>query len=293
MLIDKRGRRRAALIERLLLLIFILAGFLLVLALGCVCLFVLRGGSAAADRFSVSAMLLGDTWKPSAGQYGLLPMLAGSAMVVFPALLFGVPCGFGLAIWLVWYCPRRLYDIFKPATELLAGIPSVVYGFWGMETLLPLMHRLTGSGMCALTAGLLLGLMLTPTAAGLAEATLRALPQHIYSGARALGADREQSIIFGVLPAARQGLASAAMLALGRAVGESMAVIMVAGNQARLPHSLLDGVRTLAAGIALEAGYASGDHRDALYFSAALLLCISLMLGAGFSLLSARRSVSR
>lgn len=233
----------------------------------------------------------GRIWRPGQGQFGILPMIVGSLYVTAGAAVLGLPLGLLCAVYLSHYCPERLYKILKPAVSLLAGIPSIVYGFFGLLVLVPAIQRLTGSsGKGLLTASLLLGLMILPTMIDLSETALRAVPESCYQGALALGATHERSVFCAVLPAASSGVLSGAILGVGRAIGETMAVIMVAGNQAMLPTGLLRGLRTMTANIVLEMGYASGLHRQALIATGVVLFVFILLINACFSMLKRRQS---
>ncbi len=259
---------------------------LAVLAVGAICFFLLWEGAPAIGRIGIGDFLLGRDWRPGEDLYGILPMLAGSAAITAGALLIGVPIGLLTAAFLAAFCPERLSRLMRPAINLMAGIPSVVYGFFGLMVIVPFVRlSFGGRGMCILSASLLLGLMILPTIIVVAESALRAVPRPIYEGALALGATHERSIFCVVFPAAKSGVLAAVVLGLGRAVGETMAVIMVAGNQAVLPHSILKGVRTLTINIVLEMGYAADLHRDALIATALVLLLIALVLNGCFSLL--------
>jgi phosphate transport system permease protein len=221
-------------------------------------------------------------WRPGSGLYGIAPMIFGSLCVTAGAVLLGAPLGVLTAVYTARFCPRRLCRILRPAIALLAGIPSVIYGFFGVVLLVPAMRALGGGGgKSALTASILLGIMILPTIIGVAEAAIRAVPESFHEGALALGATHEQSVFFVLLPAARSGVLAGVILGVGRSVGETMAVIMVAGNQAVIPDSLLLGVRTLTANIVLEMGYAADLHREALIATAVVLfvfiLCINLL----------------
>jgi phosphate transport system permease protein len=221
----------------------------------------------------------GTVWKPSEGLYGIRSMLAGSACVTLGAMLAGVPLGLLCALYLSRFCPRGIYRPLRWGISLLAGIPSIVYGFFGLTVLVPVLGRWTGTGgKGLLTAALLLGLMTLPTIISVAESALSAVPETYYEGALALGATHERGVFSVVLPAAGSGVLSAVILGMGRAVGETMAVMMVAGNQALMPRGLLAGLRTMTTGIILEMGYASGLHREALIAMGAVLLVLILLL---------------
>lgn len=233
--------------------------------------------------------LLGRQWKPLNDIYGIFPMIVGSIYVTAGAMLIGVPIGLLCAVFLAEFCPPAVYRIVKPAVDLLAGIPSVVYGFFALMVIVPIMQDLFGvSGKNMITASVLLGLMILPTIIGVSEAAIRAVPESYYEGALALGATRERSVFAAVLPAAKSGILAGVVLGIGRAIGETMAVIMVAGNQPVIPGSLLSGVRTMTANIVMEMGYATGLHREALIATAVVLFVFILIINLAFSLLKRR-----
>jgi phosphate transport system permease protein len=206
-------------------------------------------------------------------------MIMGSVYVTLGAVIIGAPMGIFTAVFMAYYCPKTAHKILKPATDLLAGIPSIVYGFFGLVLLVPLIRNLFGGGGSSmLAASIILGIMILPTIIGISEAAIRAVPATCYENAVALGAGRERSIFFAVLPAAKKGVTAGVVLGIGRAIGETMAVIMVAGNQARMPDGLLKGVRTLTANIVIEMGYAADLHREALFATALVLLGFILII---------------
>jgi len=214
----------------------------------------------------------------------ILPMILGSIYVTAGAILVGVPIGILTAVFLSRFCPKGLYKIIKPAINLLAGIPSVVYGFFGMVVIVPVMSFLFGgSGKSMATASVLLGIMILPTIIGVSESAINAVPDSYYEGALALGASHERSVFFVTLPAARSGILAGVILGIGRAIGETMAVIMVAGNQARMPKGIFEGVRTMTANIVLEMGYATDLHREALIATAVVLFVFILIINLSFS----------
>jgi phosphate transport system permease protein len=264
--------------------VFFAAALFSVLAVLLICLFLLAGGVPAIGEIGVFRFLLGTDWSPAdiPPSFGILPMIVGSLAVTAGAVLIGVPVGLLTAVFLARTCPAKLYKRVKPGVDLLAGIPSVVYGFFGMTTLVPLL----GSSIAA--ASLLLGIMILPTVIALAESALRAVPESYYEGALALGAGHYRSVFRVVLPAARSGVLAAVVLGVGRAVGETMAVIMVAGNQARMPASLFKGVRTLTANIVMDMGYAEGLHRRALFATGAVLFVFIMIINLSFSALKGR-----
>ena len=216
-------------------------------------------------------------------------MIIGSIYVTAGAIIVGVPIGIFCAVFMARFCPKGLYKVLKPATELLAGIPSIVYGFFGLVVIVPLMQTtFGGSGKSVLTASVLLGIMILPTIIGVSESAIRAVPATYYEGALALGATHERSIFFALLPAAKSGILAAIILGVGRAIGETMAIIMVAGNQPVIPSGILSGVRTLTANIVMEMGYAAGLHRESLIATAVVLFVFILIINLSFSMVKRR-----
>lgn len=269
--------------------VFLLAACVSVILVMMICGFLFVKGLPTMLEIGVVDFLFGTKWKPGIDVYGILPMILGSIYVTAGALVIGVPIGILTAIFMAYYCPEKIYGILKPAVELLAGIPSVVYGFFGLVVLVPFMRdNLGGTGLSMLTASILLGMMILPTVISVAEAALRAVPESYYEGALALGADHTRSVFSIIVPAAKSGIFAAIILGIGRAIGETMAVIMVAGNQARIPQGLLEGVRTMTANIVIEMGYAADLHRDALIATAVVLFVFIVIINVGFSYLKGR-----
>ncbi|MCL2022963.1 MAG: phosphate ABC transporter permease subunit PstC [Oscillospiraceae bacterium] len=256
-----------------------------------ICYFLFSGGLPAIGKIGVGEFLLGKQWKPANQLFGIFPMIIGSIYVTAGALLVGVPLGVLTAVYLAKFCPKPLYKALNPAISLMAGIPSVIYGFFGLVVMVPFVRNIlgVGSGKSMLTASLLLGIMILPTIIRVSESAIKAVPKSYYEGALALGATPERGMFFTVLPAAKSGVTAGVILGLGRAVGETMAVIMVAGNQAMLPESLADGVRTLTANVVLEMGYAEGLHREALIATAAVLFVFILIINLLLSLVKRRQ----
>ena len=291
-----RGAKRAGhalLKEQIMRAVFALSALAAILAVGLICVFLFAGGLPAMGKIGVFQFLFGKEWSPSdiPPEFGILPMIVGSLYVTAGAILFGVPIGIFTAVFMAKICPKRLYKLLKPAIDLLAGIPSVVYGFFGIVILVPLVRNLFGgNGSSILTASLLLGIMILPTVIGITESALRAVPGELYEGAVALGASHERAVFGVVLPAAKSGVMAAVVLGVGRAIGETMAVKMVAGNQAllRLPNEFLKGVRTLTANVVIEMGYAEGLHREALIATGVVLFVFILLINLLFSLLNRR-----
>lgn len=265
-------------------MIFLLSACASILAVAVICLFLFANGIPAIGKIGVFDFLMGEKWKPGNNIYGILPMVLGSIYVTAGAILVGVPIGILTAVFLSRFCPKGLYKIIKPAINLLAGIPSVVYGFFGMVVIVPVMSFLFGgSGKSMATASVLLGIMILPTIIGVSESAINAVPDSYYEGALALGASHERSVFFATLPAARSGILAGVILGIGRAIGETMAVIMVAGNQARMPKGIFEGVRTMTANIVLEMGYATDLHREALIATAVVLFVFILIINLSFS----------
>ncbi|HPX84701.1 MAG TPA: phosphate ABC transporter permease subunit PstC [Bacilli bacterium] len=278
--------------EKITKIIFTLSAGISILAVLLICFFLFLNGLPAIFKIGVFNFLLGKTWKPANNIFGLLPMIIGSFYVTGGAIILGVPIGILTAIFLAYFCPNKLYRYLKPAVELLAGIPSVVYGFFGLMVIVPLIRGLfTGNGNSLLAASIILGIMILPTIISISEAAIRAVPRHYYEGALALGASHERSVFFTVVPAAKSGILAGVILGVGRAIGETMAVIMVAGNQAIIPNSLFDGVRTLTANIVLEMGYAADLHREALIGTAVVLFVFILIINLSFSALKRKSNI--
>lgn len=264
--------------------VFFSAASVSVIALCLIVLFIFSNGAPALREVGLADFILGRTWKPSAGLYGILLMILGSVYVTAGALAIGVPLGIFTAVFTARYCPKKLLPCFKSAVSLLAGIPSVVYGYFGLAVIVPLVRRaLGGSGKGVLSCSILLGIMILPTIIKLSCAALEALPRFYYEGALALGATRERSVFSVELPAAAKGILSSMILGCGRAVGETMAVVMVAGNQAVIPSHITSGVRTLTANVVLEMGYATELHRSALIATACVLFVFVAAINVIFS----------
>ena len=271
--------------ELLMHILFFLTACVSIFAVVLICVFLFANGIPAIGKIGVFKFLLGTKWKPGNDIYGILPMILGSLYVTPGAIIIGVPIGLLTAVFLAKFCPKGLYKILKPATELMAGVPSVVYGFFGLVVLVPLVQNIFGvAGNTMLTASVLLGIMILPTIVGVSESAIRAVPDSYYEGSLALGASHERSVFFATLPAARSGILAGVVLGIGRAIGETMAVVMV-GNKPRMPQGLLDGVRTMTANIVMEMGYATDLHREALIATAVVLFVFILMINVTFSLL--------
>ncbi len=270
-------------------LLFFLTACISIAAVVLICVFLFASGIPAIREIGVFKFLLGIKWKPANNLYGIFPMIVGSLYVTAGALLIGVPIGILTAVFLARFCPPGIYKPLKSAVNLMAGIPSVVYGFFGLVVLVPFVREVFGGrGMSVLAASILLGLMILPTIISVSESSIRAVPQSYYEGGLALGASHERSVFHTVLPAAKSGIFAGVVLGIGRAVGETMAVMMVAGNQPVIPNSVLSGVRTLTANIVLEMGYSTDLHREALIGTAVVLFVFILIINLSLSLLKRR-----
>jgi phosphate ABC transporter permease protein PstC len=265
--------------DKIISTILLAIAFSAILGLAIITVFIFKEGVPIILRVGGREFFLSSNWDPTGEHFGIFSMIVGSLMVTFGAMVFGVVFSLGLAIVLTQFCPPRLAGVLKPVIELLAGIPSVVYGFVGVVTLVPLIRvHLGGPGLSVLAASIVLGIMVLPTVTSIAVDALNAVPRPYWEGSIALGATRWQTTRMVMLKAARSGIVAAVILGMGRAVGETMAVIMVAGNTLAIPHSLLDPVRTLTSNIALEMGYASGHHRQALFATGVTLFAIIMVL---------------
>lgn len=273
-------------------IVFLIAAFVSIAAVALICVFLFVNGIPAMKEIGFGRFLSGEVWRPSNELYGILPFILGSIYVTAGALIIGVPAGLLTAIFLAKFCPEGIYKIMKPFINLMAGIPSVVYGFFGMCVLVPLVRSLFGvNGNTMLTASILLGMMILPTIISVSETAIRAVPDKYYQGALALGATHERSVFLTVVPAAKSGIMAGIILGVGRAIGETMAVIMVAGNQPRIPDGLLTGVRTMTANIVIEMGYAADLHREALIATGVVLFVFILIINLLFSILKRRTVV--
>lgn len=277
--------------EGVMKIVFLLAACFSILAVALICVFLFANGVPAILKIGVFDFLLGQKWMPSNNIFGIFPMIVGSVYVTAGAIIIGVPMGILCAVFLARFCPEKLYKVVKPAVSLLAGIPSIVYGFFGLVVIVPIMQDLVGgSGKGVLTASILLGIMILPTVIGVSESAIRAVPNSYYEGALALGATHERSVFFTLLPAAKQGILAGVILGVGRAIGETMAVVMIAGNQPVVPDSIFGGVRTLTANIVMEMGYAADLHREALLGTGVVLFVFILLINLSFSALKRRKS---
>jgi len=262
-----------------------------IMILGLITFFIFEQGLPLIWKIGPRAFILGERWVPSQGSFGILPMIACSFWVTIGALAIGIPLGLACAIFLSEWSPPSVGMVLRPAIQLLAAIPSVIYGFWGLIVLVPLVRNyLGGPGLSILSGSLILGFMILPTIISISEDSLNALPSSYKQGALALGATHWQAIWRVLIPAARSGIVTSIILGMGRAVGETMAMIMILGNAVKMPTSFLDSARTLTTNIGIEMGYASGDHRQALFATGVVLFIIIMLLNSLAIFLSRRRA---
>lgn len=285
--------KKSKILDIFMEIVFLVSACVSIIAVLLICVFLFANGVPAIGKIGVFKFLLGDVWQAGNDIYGILPMILGSVYVTAGAIIIGVPLGILTAVFLAKFCPKKLYGILKAGVDLLAGIPSVVYGFFGLMVIVPFIRdnfraRFGGNGLSIVSASILLGMMILPTIISVSESAIRAVPEKYYQGALALGATHERSVFLTVLPAAKSGVMAGIVLGIGRAIGEAMAVVMVAGNQARMPKGIFDGIRTLTANIIIEMGYATDLHRSALIATGVVLFIFILIINGLFSVLKRR-----
>ena len=278
--------------EKIMEYVLLLTAVISILALALMCVFLFANGIPAMQEIGFLNFLIGTEWRPGNKIFGILPMILGSLYVTGGALIIGVPIGVLMSIFMARFCPQKIYKFLKPIVDLLAGIPSIVYGFFGLVVLVPFIRENVENcrGQSILTAAILLGIMILPTIIGAAEPAIRAVDASFYEGALALGATHERSVFSVIVPAANSGILAAVILGVGRALGETMAVMMIVGNQPRVPDSILQGVRTLTTNIVLEMGYATDLHREALIATGVVLFVFILIINLCFSALKHKKA---
>lgn len=272
--------------EKAMQLVFLIAACASIVAVILICVYMFGNGIPAMQKIGFKEFLTGTEWKPNNEIFGILPMIIGSIYVTIGAIIIGVPIGILCATYMAKFCPPKIQKILKPAIDLLAGIPSIVYGFFGLMVIVPIIQDVFGTGgKGILTASIMLGIMILPTIISVSESNIRAVPDAYYEGALALGATHECSVFFTVIPAAKSGITAAVILGVGRAIGETLAVSVIVGNSPVIPESVLDMARTMTTNIVLEMGYAEGLHREALIATAVVLFVFILIINLLFSLL--------
>lgn len=289
-----RGKNRLERNDRLVRLALLVVAFSAVSILLVITVFIIQQGTPIMFKYGLKSFLAGGNWYPSEKVFGLWPMIVGSLFVTAGALVIGIPFGLACAIVLTEFSSKRVRRVIKPVIELLAGIPSVVYGFIGVVILVPFIREtLGGPGLSVLAASIILGIMILPTIISISVDSIQAIPLSYREGSVALGATKWQTVKMVLLPAARSGIIASIILGMGRAIGETMAVIMIAGNAASVPRSVLDPVRTLTSNIALEMGYATGEHRQALFATGVILFIIIMILNTIANVTSSRMKGSK
>jgi phosphate ABC transporter permease protein PstC len=288
-----RGKNKLERKDRLVYLALLVVALSAISVLLVITVFIIGQGTPIMFKYGLKSFLAGKDWYPSEKAFGLLPMIVGSLYVTAGALVIGVPFGLACAVVLTEFSSKRVRRVVKPLVELLAGIPSVVYGFMGVIILVPFIRETFGGpGLSVLAVSIILGIMILPTIISISVDSLQAVPPSYREGSIALGATRWQTVKMVLFPAARSGIVASVILGMGRAIGETMATIMIAGNAAQIPRSLLMPVRTLTSNIALEMSYATGEHLEALFATGVILFIIIMILNTIANLTSSRRRKS-
>ncbi len=241
--------------------------------------FILKEGIPVISKYGFAKFILGTTWAPMRHEYGIYPMIVGSILVTIGALIVGVPIGLGCAIFLAEIANAKLAKLIRPGVELLAGIPSVIYGLYGLIVIVPFIRKtFNNQGFSILAGSIILAIMILPTIVNISEAAIRSVPKEYKEGSLALGSSHWQAISNVVVPSARSGILAAVVLGMGRAIGETMAIIMITGNTTIVPNSILSPIRTLTGNIGIEMGYASGEHQKALFATGVVLFIFIMIL---------------
>lgn len=277
--------------ETIMKYVFLISALMSIVALVTIIYFIFANGLPIMFEYGITDFLFGNEWRPSNNPplFGLFPMIVGSIYATLGAAVLGVPVGVLTAIYMAHFCPDWLYKFLKPAVKLMASIPSIVMGFFAMRLIVPaIRENLGGTGYSLLAAIIILSIMILPTIIELSESSIRSVPKTFYSASVGLGATHERTVMSVIVPAAKSGVLSSVVLGIGRAIGETMAVVMVAGNQPVIPGGLLDGMRTLTINIVLEMGYATGAHREALIATAVVLFVFIFIINGSFLILKNR-----
>ncbi|WP_148498678.1 phosphate ABC transporter permease subunit PstC [Peptoniphilus senegalensis] len=283
--VHKGNQRKAFTKEEVFKYFFLICSILSILFLLLICIFIFKDSLAFIGKVGVKNFVLNDAWTPMnvPASYGILPMIIGSVLITAMSCITAVPVSIMVACYLAFDCPKNIYRILKPALNLMTGIPSIVYGFFALTVIVPINREVFGgTGMNMLSAAILLLIMVLPTIISMAEASLRTVPQSFYQGSLSLGATHDETITRVMVPAAKSGIFAGIILGVGRAIGETMAVVLVAGNQTRLTLNPLKGIRTMTTNIVMEMAYAAGEHRQALIATAAVLFIFILLINIGF-----------
>lgn len=291
--LHNNNQRKAFTKEEIFKYFFLLCSILSIFFLLLICVFIFKDSFGFIANIGVGDFLFNDNWAPmnSPPSYGILPMIVGSVLITAFSSIAAIPVAIMVSCYLAFDCPKNIYRILKPALNLMTGIPSIVYGFFALTIIVPINRSLFGgTGMNMLSASILLLIMILPTIISMAESSLRTVPKSYYQGSLSLGATHDETITRVMVPAAKSGIFAGIILGVGRAIGETMAVILVAGNQARLTFNPLKGIRTMTTNIVLEMAYAAGEHRQALIATAAILFIFILIINIGFFYLKTRES---
>lgn len=289
--LHKENQRKAFTKEEVFKYFFLICSILSIFFLLLICIFIFKDSFGFIGKIGVKNFVLKDAWTPMnvPASYGILPMIIGSVLITAMSCIAAVPVSIMVACYLAFDCPKNIYRILKPALNLMTGIPSIVYGFFALTVIVPINRSIFGgTGMNMLSASILLLIMVLPTIISMAEASLRTVPQSFYQGSLSLGATHDETITRVMVPAAKSGIFAGIILGVGRAIGETMAVILVAGNQTRLTFNPLKGIRTMTTNIVLEMAYAAGEHRQALIATAAVLFIFILIINIGFFIVKNR-----
>lgn len=289
--LHKENQRKAFTKEEVFKYFFLICSILSIFFLLLICVFIFKDSFGFIGKIGVKNFVLNDAWTPMnvPASYGILPMIIGSVLITAMSCIAAVPVSIMVACYLAFDCPKNIYKILKPALNLMTGIPSIVYGFFALTVIVPINRSLFGgTGMNMLSAAILLLIMVLPTIISMAEASLRTVPKSFYQGSLSLGATHDETITRVMVPAAKSGIFAGIILGVGRAIGETMAVILVAGNQTRLTFNPLKGIRTMTTNIVLEMAYAAGEHRQALIATAAVLFIFILLINIGFFIVKSR-----
>lgn len=278
-------KKNKYIIESIMKWLFFICSLISIISIILICYFIFKGGLPFIFDYGFTNFAFGTKWAPSNStpSYGILPMIFGSFYTTVLSCLIGIPTGILTAAYMAKDCDKKLYKFLKPLVNLMAGIPSIIYGFFGMKLMVPLVRNIFGGqGISILTASLLLAIMILPTIINLSEAAINAVPRSFYEASVALGATHERSLYKVVIPAAKSGILAAVILGVGRSIGETMAVMMVAGSQPRITGNILKGIRTMTTNIVIEMAYSTGDHRLALIATATLLFVFILIVNLSF-----------
>lgn len=286
--VSKDNKVKAITKEEVFKYFFLVCSILSIFFLLLICLFIFKDSFSFMSKIGVKNFLFNDNWSPAnkPPSYGILPMMMGSVIITALSSIAAIPISIMVSCYLAFDCPKKIYRVLKPALNLMTGIPSIVYGFFALTIIVPINKQLFGgTGMSMFTASELLLIMILPTIISMAESSLRTVPESYYQGSLSLGATHDETITRVMVPAAKSGIFAGIILGVGRAIGETMAVILVAGNQTRLTFNVLKGMRTMTTNIVLEMAYAAGDHRQALIATAAVLFIFILLINIGFFVL--------